>query len=288
MVVRDLADQLEADRLPRQVLAAVPPRRRARQPALGLELLPARPVLPRVLVDRAFAIRREQRGQRAARVLRERGRDADVVEHAGVVVEAEQQGADELVLAALVPAEPRDDAVGGALVLDLGHHALARRVDQGVGLGDDAVEAGALEAIEPVARDRDVAGDRRDVDGGARAGERALEPVAALDERAAAQVVVVLGEQVPRDERGRRAGGERRHPRRGGVDAEQQRVEVEPAVGDDDDLAVEHAARGQRRAQRGLELGEVATERLLVAALDVDVVAGLEHERAEAVPLGLV
>ena len=62
-----------------------------------------------------------------ARRHRERRRDADVVQHAVIVVEAEQQRADG-VLAALVPAEAGDHAVGGARVLDLEHRALARLV----------------------------------------------------------------------------------------------------------------------------------------------------------------
>ena len=79
------------------------------------------------------------------------------MQHAVVVVEPEQQRADERVLAALVPAEAGDHAVGGALVLDLQHHALARRVGERLGLRHHAVEAGAFEPLEPVggdARDR--------------------------------------------------------------------------------------------------------------------------------------
>ena len=44
----------------------------------------------------------------------------------------------------------------------------------------------------------------------------------------------------------------------------------------------------QRCAQRRLQLGEVAAQRLQVAALDVDLVAVAEHQRAKAVPLRLV
>jgi hypothetical protein len=54
----------------------------------------------------------------------------------------------------------------------------------------------------------------------------------------------------------------------------------------DDDLAIEHAALGQRLVQRLLQLGEVAVQRPQVAALQVGLLAA-EHERAEAVPLGL-
>ena len=71
------------------------------------------------------------------------------------------------------------------------------------------------------------------------------------------------------------------------MQAHLQRVEVEPALAHDHDLAVHHAALGQARAEGGLELGEVAVERLQVAALDVEAVAVAEHDRAEAVPLRL-
>ena len=55
----------------------------------------------------------------------------------------------------------------------------------------------------------------------------------------------------------------------------------------DHDLAVEHAALGQLRPERLEQLGEVTVERLFVAALDEDLVAVAEDERAKAVPLGL-
>ena len=58
-----------------------------------------------------------------------------------------------MTAAALVPAEPGDHAVRGALVLDLHHHPLVLAVRLVDGLGDHAVEPGALEAGEPVGRD---------------------------------------------------------------------------------------------------------------------------------------
>jgi hypothetical protein len=209
-----------------------------------------------------------------------------VVERAGAVVEAEQERADELVLAVLVPAEPGDDAVRGARVLDLEHRALARLIGERVGLGHHAVEPGALEALEPVGGDGAIARHRRDVDRRLDAGEGLLEAGAALGLRAFAEVLVAEREQIPRDVARGVLGGEHLHARCGGVDAQEHRLEVELAVVRDHDLAVEDAAIGQALAQRDLELGEVAAERLEIAALDVDVVAGLVDERAEAVPLG--
>jgi hypothetical protein len=71
------------------------------------------------------------------------------------------------------------------------------------------------------------------------------------------------------------------------MDAQQQRLEIEPVLAHDDDLAVHHAARGQRGGERGDELGEVAIHRLRIPALQQDLVAVPEYQRAKAVPLGL-
>ena len=70
--------------------------------------------------------------------------------------------------------------------------------------------------------------------------------------------------------------------------AQLQRVEVEAALVGDDELAVEHDPIGQLFEQRLAQLGEVAQQRLLVARLQIEVVAVAEHDAAEAVPLRLV
>src|SRR4051812_27737716 len=70
--------------------------------------------------------------------------------------------------------------------------------------------------------------------------------------------------------------------------AQLQRVEVETAVfAHHYKLAVEHAPLGQLREQRLAQFGEVAQQRLLVAALQVEVVAVTKHHATEAVPLRL-
>src|SRR5471032_191272 len=71
------------------------------------------------------------------------------------------------------------------------------------------------------------------------------------------------------------------------MDAQQERFEVETAGGGDDDLAVEYAAIGKSCGQRREELREVSVQRLLVAALQQDLVAVAEDERPKAVPLRL-
>src|SRR5262249_2250736 len=62
---------------------------------------------------------------------------------------------------------------------------------------------------------------------------------------------------------------------------------VEPVLGRDDDLAVDHALSREGRAEAGFQLREVAIEWAQVTALDVEAVPIAEHDRPEAVPLGL-
>ncbi len=71
------------------------------------------------------------------------------------------------------------------------------------------------------------------------------------------------------------------------MEAQLQCVKVEFIVLDDDNLAIENAARRQRRAQRLEQLGKVAVERLFVAALDQDLVSVAKDQRTKSVPLGL-
>ena len=79
----------------------------------------------------------------------------------------------------LVPAEPRHHAVGGALVLHLHHRPLARAVAAVEALGHDAVQAGALEAIEPVQRHRPIGGRGREVHRRPHPGQQLLQAAAA-------------------------------------------------------------------------------------------------------------
>src|SRR4029079_13014508 len=69
------------------------------------------------------------------------------------------------------------------------------------------------------------------------------------------------------------------------MEPELERLEIEPAVGCDDDLAVQHAAGGQPRAKRIDELWKVAIQRLLIAALDLDIVPVPEDQCAKPIPL---
>ena len=108
-----------------------------------------------MVVERVVAERRDVVEQLRAQRRRDAARDADVVQRAVVVVEAEQQRAD--ALAVFVDAVPGDHAVGRAFVLHLHHRALAGPVRAVERLGDDAVEPRAFEVLEPVGRDVAVA-----------------------------------------------------------------------------------------------------------------------------------
>jgi hypothetical protein len=187
-----------------------------------------------------------------------------------------------------VPAEAGDDAVGRPGVLDLEHRPLARLVDAGGGFGDDAVEAGALEPGQPIGGNGGVGCDRRQVNGRQHAGERRLEMPAPLGLGQTAQILVADRERIECDERGWTGVGQLGHPGSGRVQAQLQRVEVEPVRRRDDDLAVDDTAVRQAGNQRVVQLGEIAIERPQVAALHEQVIAGPEDNRAEAVPLRLV
>src|SRR4051812_46849105 len=71
--------------------------------------------------------------------------------------------------------------------------------------------------------------------------------------------------------------------------AELQCIEVEAALGiDDHELAVEHDPVGELGEHRLAQLWEVTEQRLLVARLQIELVAVTEHDAAEAVPLRFV
>ena len=175
-----------------------------------------------------------------------------------------------VAVAVLVPAKAGDDAVAVALVLDLEHDALVRLVGAADRLGHHAVEPGAFEALEPVGGDGAVACRGREVDRRLRlrrAATRARRGGAC--ERLVAEIAVADAEQVEEDDGGRdllRPASSRATPRDGCA-------------------AAAHRSRGRRTAamtispsstqrsgscsqQRLDQLGEVAVERLLVAALD--------------------
>src|SRR5258708_12681314 len=80
----------------------------------------------------------------------ERRRVPDVVHRALLVVQAQQQRTERGAVARFAPAD--DNAIGGALVLDLHPVSFARNVDPVPRFRDHAVEACALETVEPLLR----------------------------------------------------------------------------------------------------------------------------------------
>src|SRR5262249_17247668 len=161
------------ERLPGQILTLVPSTGGPGHPhrALGR----ATPFAPGVALECGAPERLELLREAAAHGCRERGREPDVVEITRLVVQPEEEGADELARPALVPAEARHHAVGRARVLHLDHHALAGLVRRALVLGDDPVETRALEPMEPVLGRGPVAGARGEVDAAARTSEGGLE-----------------------------------------------------------------------------------------------------------------
>src|SRR5712692_6878214 len=102
------------------------------------------------------------------------------MQRAAVVVEPEQQRADERSWAVLVPAKARDHAIRAPRVLDLHHHALAGLIGHALVFGDHAVKSGAFEAMEPLLSKSALSSARRKVHAGCGSPERLLQRRAAL------------------------------------------------------------------------------------------------------------
>src|SRR2546430_13513265 len=149
-----------------------------------------------MLRERALAERRERGDELTPLRHRERRGDADVMQVAAIVVQPELQRADALPPAVLVPPEAGDDAVGCARVLHFDHCALPRLVDEIARLHDHAVEAGALEAREPLGGHGGIARRRREMDWRLRRVERELEAPPALVLRRLPQILAVERERV--------------------------------------------------------------------------------------------
>ena len=122
--------------------------------------------------------------------------------------------------------------------------------------------------------------------GGAADREQRLQHAPPLSERHAAQIAVPLAEQVEEHDRRRDLLRQQLHARRRRMKAQLQRVEVERAI-----LARRRSRRRARSARAAASAsgstssGKVAIERLLVAALNQDLVAVAKDQRAKAVPL---
>ena len=280
---------LGAQRLPRHVLVGVPPvpatRRRLPAPAPLPASRPTRATDGPQRVRSAAA--RSRRAAPAARDA-ERRRDADVVHVAVVVEQAEHERAD--ALAVLVHAEPADGAVDGALVLHLEHHPLVGLVRAPRRLGDHAVEAGALEAARTSPRRRRRRRRRREVD---RRGASSTSAFSSAARRSRER----------RRRTGRRRRGRGRRTRRTTPGSRPRASSPRDSAGCMRSCSASKSRplsptmtispsstnrSGNAVAQRLDQLGEVAGQRPVVAAAELDLVAVAEHDAAEAVPLRLV
>src|ERR1019366_467397 len=111
---------------------------------------------------------------------------------------------------------------------------------------------------------------------------------AASVKRLAAEIAVAEAKEVPEDNRAGALLREHLHARGRWVESKLERLEIEAPVVCDDELAIEHAALGEHGPKRRFELREIAIERLLIPALDRQLVAIAEHEGPKPVPFGLV
>src|SRR5262245_50322205 len=167
-----------------------------------------------------------------------------MMEPAVRVVEPEKKRAD-AVLAALVPAEAGDHAVGGSRVLDLEHRALARLIGAVLRFCDHAVEPGSFELLEPLLGDGAVRGDWGQMQRRGGGAEEPFEPGPAFTLWRFTQVASLDCQDVEGHERGRPFCHQLRDARRCWMQAELERVEVESLRSGNDDLAVEDAASRQ-------------------------------------------
>jgi hypothetical protein len=173
-------------------------------------------------------------------------------------------------------------------VLDLQHRPDAGLVGGVALLGDDAVEACTLEAVEPIPRGGGVGGHGGDEGWRRDARERRLKAPPAVGEGSLPQVFVVVGEHVERHERGGCLPGEHTDARLRRVEAELECLEVDPILAHDHHLAVEHHRAGQFTLEPLAQLRKIPGQGLQVAALEVGLLAVEVHDCPEPIPLRLV
>ena len=211
--------------------------------------------------------------------------DAHVVEHAVVVVEAEQQRTD--AFAVLVHPETRDDAVARALVLHLQHRALAGLVGSPSGFATTPSKPAPSKRSNHSARGRD-SGRRREVERRQRIASNRSSPARRSRNGSSSNDSSPSARRSNTTYDAGISAASLLHARRGRVLAQLQRVEVEAGRRRDHELAVKNDLLRELLEQRLAQLGEVTQQWLLVAALQVEVVAVAEQDAAEAVPLRLV
>jgi hypothetical protein len=123
--------------------------------------------------------------------------------------------------------------------------------------------------------------------GGTAPASRSFQSRASFFERGLAEIPIALAKQIEEDEGGGELPRKLVDARRRRVESELERFEVQSTGSHDHDLSIQHAALRNLRLQRLEQLGIIAGERLLVPALDEDLLAVAEHERAKTVPFRL-
>jgi hypothetical protein len=175
-----------------------------------------------------------------------------VLKHVLLVVEPEQQRPDKLISPRLVPPEAGHDTIGRACVLHLDHRALPGLVNAILRLHHYAIETSPFESRQPVRGDCTIPGHRRQIDWWSGIDEKPFETLASLALWRGTQIPALDGEEVERDKRCRRLLRKLRDPRRRGMQAQLQHVEVETVRSGNHYFPVEDAVLGEGR-QKDLE-----------------------------------
>ncbi len=164
-----------------------------------------------------------------------------MVECALLIIETQQQGADDLLLLRI--AEAADNAIRRPQLLDLDHPAFARLVDAVTRLGDDAVDraAGMLQPFQRLAPLGRARGKPQPIRPASHA-EKLLQRGAAVGQRLSGQHVPVRCEAIEQDKEGRGFGSQ-------AADAAFRRMQPHLQSGEgqriarrDDEFAVENEA----------------------------------------------
>jgi hypothetical protein len=242
------------------------------------------PSTPGMIDMRSFAQRLDHLRKLFSRLHRERRCHTDVMQHARVVIEAQQQGANQPG-GAFVPAKAADHTVCGPNVLDLQHDPFAGRIRQLGAFRNDAIQTRAFESLEP--RDSKLSLARHGGQMYWRSRNRGIS--SRWTRRSTWDNAIRFFPAAARMSKPTNAAGvslrELRYSRRGGMQSKLERVEIQAIGSSDHDFAVDDAASRQRIQQLRVELGKIPIQWLKVATLDVDIGAAAENDRPKAVPL---
>jgi hypothetical protein len=169
------------------------------------------PISPRVLGERVLAIGSEKFHQLSPLHVGEAGANAYVLQRARVVEQTEQERADQILVALLVPTKASHHAVTVAFVLYLQHHPLVGLVGAVARLRHHSVQAGAFEAREPIGGHDRVGGSGRQVQGRSARLQDLFQLLAPLGERHGAEVSLAQRQQIEEHQRSRDFAGQELH-----------------------------------------------------------------------------